>query len=234
MNGMDEQIRQRPSRLAGGGEQLPDVRWEQTEGILETDSACQLFSSVFPPQPQSSHSSCGVCCPVNLPKASRLRLPKMLLNGGPFHSPVRLLMAFSPPESGTTQSAQGFWTGEGCRKAFKTERKMFLPRWHSRTSTKWRIVSGPYFCYWNPQRQQKRDAASKVWGFVWHLISQDIATLPLLITVRLQETKGGREVCMVAQANGDTGSNKAGLLTDLPLADPVCLWEFMATVWGRK
>lgn len=42
--------------------------------------------------------------------------------------------------------------------------------------------------------------------------------------------RGGTEVGMTAQANGEMGSNKAGLLTDLPLADPVCLCEFMATV----
>lgn len=33
---------------------------------------------------------------------------------------------------------------------------------------------------------------------------------------------------MTARANGEMGSNKAGLLADLPLADPVCLCEFMA------
>jgi len=42
--------------------------------------------------------------------------------------------------------------------------------------------------------------------------------------------KGAREVWMTAQANGEMGSNKAGLPTALPLTDPVCLCEFMATV----
>lgn len=47
--------------------------------------------------------------------------------------------------------------------------------------------------------------------------------------------KGGREVCRTAQANGEMGSNKAGLFADLPLADPVCLCEFMAhCLRGRK
>lgn len=35
--------------------------------------------------------------------------------------------------------------------------------------------------------------------------------------------KGGREVCLIAQANREMGSNKAGLLTDLSLADCVSL-----------
>lgn len=40
----------------------------------------------------------------------------------------------------------------------------------------------------------------------------------------------GGEVCMTAQANRGMGSNKAGLLSDLPPTDPVCLCGFMATV----
>lgn len=40
----------------------------------------------------------------------------------------------------------------------------------------------------------------------------------------------GREVCVTVQANGEMRSNKAGLLADLPLPDPVCLCEFMAAV----
>lgn len=82
------------------------------------DSASEPPSFVFLSHPQSSHSSCGVCCPMNFPKASSLRLPKMLLNGSPFHSPVQLLMAFFIPESGTTQSARGSRTEEGCREVF--------------------------------------------------------------------------------------------------------------------
>lgn len=41
---------------------------------------------------------------------------------------------------------------------------------------------------------------------------------------------GERESSMTVQANGEMGSNKAGLLADPSLADPVCLCEFMATV----
>lgn len=55
--------------------------------------------------------------------------------------------------------------------------------------------------------------------------------LPLLITVMQQQAdRRGREVCVTVQANGEMRSNKAGLLADLPLPDPVCLCEFMATV----
>lgn len=45
-------------------------------------------------------------------------------------------------------------------------------------------------------------------------------------TVNYSDAAGdreGSEVCMTGQANGEMGSNKAGLLTDLPHADPVCL-----------
>lgn len=42
--------------------------------------------------------------------------------------------------------------------------------------------------------------------------------------------RGGKEVCVMARRDGEMESNKAGLLTDLPLTDPVCLCEFMATV----
>lgn len=45
--------------------------------------------------------------------------------------------------------------------------------------------------------------------------------------------RGERALSMTVQANGEMGSNKVGLLTDPSLADPVCLCEFMATVWGR-
>lgn len=42
--------------------------------------------------------------------------------------------------------------------------------------------------------------------------------------------RGGKEVCMMARLDGEMESNKAGILPDLPLTDPVCLCEFMATV----
>lgn len=46
--------------------------------------------------------------------------------------------------------------------------------------------------------------------------------------------RGGRELFVTVQTNGEMSSNKADLLTALSAADPVCLCEFMATVQGGK
>lgn len=52
--------------------------------------------------------------------------------------------------------------------------------------------------------------ACKVWGSIWHLINQNTAMLPLLITVMLQETEAGERCVWMAHANGEMRSNKAG------------------------
>lgn len=72
-------------------------RWK-----MRADLPWERFSSVF------LLSGWGVCCPVNFPKASSLCLPKMLLNGSPFHSPVQLLMAFSSPKGAQLNQQEPF------------------------------------------------------------------------------------------------------------------------------
>lgn len=64
---------------------------------------------------------------MNFPKASSLRLPKILLNGSPFHSPVELLIAFfSSRKAAQLNQQEVFRTVEGCREVFAAQRKMFF------------------------------------------------------------------------------------------------------------
>lgn len=92
---------------------------------MRADSACEPPSSVFLSQPLSDHSSCGVCCPMNFPKASSLHLPKMPLNGGPFHSPVELLIVFSSQKAAQLNQQEAFGQRKAARKCCNTEEDVF-------------------------------------------------------------------------------------------------------------
>lgn len=121
---------------------------------MERDSAREPASSVFPSQPPRGHSSCGVCHPMNFPKASSLRLPKMLLNGSPFHSPVQLLMAFSSRRAAQLNQQEAFGQRKGAGKCsieldvFSCLTSLDKRREKSRFTT-------PFLCCCNPHRQRE-------------------------------------------------------------------------------
>lgn len=232
------------------GKQLLDVKWEQTRrGILETDRACEALSSVFRSQPPSGHSSCGVCCPMNFPKASSLRLPKILLNGSPFHSPVELLIAFFffyPGKRHSSISKRFFGQRKGAGKCLQHRGRCFFffpPSWHSFTSTERNLVSELYFSVIAILRGSRsvpcscklgNTGAWRVWGSFWHLINENIAVLPLLITVMLRETEEGERCVWQRRRMEKWGVIKqASSQTSLSLTLCVCvsLWP---TVWGGK
>lgn len=132
--------------------QLQEVRWEQ---ILGTDSASEPPSSVFLSQPPSGHSSCGVCCPMNFPKASSLRLPKMLLNGSPFHSPVQLLMAFSSRKAAQLNQQEAFGQRKGAGKCLQHRGRCFSFLTKLDKCREKQCFRTLFLCYCNPLRQQE-------------------------------------------------------------------------------
>lgn len=116
---------QRPSGVAGSKRETASGCKMRANWGNFGDSACETLSSVFLSQPQSGHSSCGVCCPMNFPKASSLRLPKMLLNGSPFHSPVELLIAFSSRKAAQLNQQEAFGQRKGAGKCLHHRGRCF-------------------------------------------------------------------------------------------------------------
>lgn len=178
-------------------------------------------------------------------KPPPLHLPKMLLNSSPFHSPMQLLMAFSSRKVAQLNQQKAFGQRKGGREVFAAQRKMFFPSWHSWTSTEKSLVSELYFsviailktageCCVFVSQGAYRYVACTVWGCIWHLINQNIAMLPLLIRVMPQETEEGERYVWRCWRMEEWGVIKQPSSQTPPLADPVCLCEFMATVWGGK
>ena len=120
-----------------GGARVSGVAGTQTETasgckrrahwgeLWESEFGPEPLSSVFLSRPANGHSSCGVCCPMNFPKAFSPPLPKMLLNGSPFHSPVQPLMAFSSRRAAQLNQPEACGQRKSAGETFAVQRKMF-------------------------------------------------------------------------------------------------------------
>lgn len=109
-------------------------------------------------------SSCGVCCPMHFPKASSLRLPKMLLNSSPFHSPVELLIAFSSQKVAQLNQREAFFgQRKGGASVCSIEEDVFFFFPFLTLLCKYR--GGILFlCYCNPPRHRECAVFCKLGG----------------------------------------------------------------------
>lgn len=63
---------------------------------------------------------------MDFPNVSLLHLPKMLLNGRPFHSPVEMLIAFSSWTQPQLNQQEALGRRERCQEVFAAWRRMFF------------------------------------------------------------------------------------------------------------
>lgn len=97
--------------------------------ILENDSASKSLICIHVSATKQPLWMC-VCCPMEYPKTTSLRLPKILLNGSLFHSPVQVLMAFSSWKAAQLNQQEAFGQRKDARKCQQHEgRCFFLLTW---------------------------------------------------------------------------------------------------------
>lgn len=166
----------------------------------------------------------------------------MLLNGSPFHSPVQLLMAFSSQRAAQLNQQEDFGQRKSAGKCLQYRGRCFSFMTNcSWANTGRSLVSGVYFCVSAALRGSRselyfcKSGGTEACGPQnWRLhLTFNTTEWDHVATADYSDAagdRGGRELCMMAPADGEMGSNKGGILAQLPLTDPACLCEFMATV----
>lgn len=135
----------------------------------------------------------------------------MLLNGSPFHSPVPLLMAFSSQKAAQLNQQEdsrrepaGFEVPDRMGASSGAVGRLCL--WFSWNSAEVLFTADSTIWHFRSCSVDNRDVGTGGYG------------------------EGGPELFGTAQTVGQMRSNKAGLLAEPCVHDPVCLCEFMATV----
>lgn len=170
--------------------------------------------------------------PTSLPSA----FAKNALECSPISQSTETVNSFFITERSTTQSANGFQTEDGCWEACEAWRKMFFLPDKALQVQRGALFGSSFLHYCSPNRESPAFVSYGLQSLrLWHLIKQNLAMLPLLITVMLQETERGERCVWQYDSVKKQGVIKQGSSqTSLLLTLCVCVSLWPLSEGGNK